>query len=54
MRDRIYNELKSIQESFKPQTKANSIRKPSSNNESKRNSQTHSTTKKSKSGKYVQ
>ncbi len=54
MRDRIYNELKSIQESFKPQVKTNSIRKSSSNKKSKRNSQTHSTTKKSKSGKYVQ
>ena len=54
MRDRIYNELKSIQESFKPQVKTNSIRKSSSNKEYKRNSQTHSTTKKSKSGKYVQ
>lgn len=50
MRDKVYDELTSIQAPFK--LKTNSVQKRSSNKPRKRESNTHP--KKSKSGKYVQ
>ena len=49
MRDRIYNELVSMQAPFKPQTKT-----VSQTNRKKTDLQTRSVSKKSKSGKYAQ
>lgn len=54
MRERVYNELVSMQISFKPQIKTTSEQKKSSNTPRKKNSQTRSVSKKSKSGKYEQ
>lgn len=54
MRESIYNELVSMQAPFKPQTKTISEQKKSSNTPLKKDSQTRSVPKKSKSGKYVQ
>lgn len=52
MRDRVYDELASIQAPFK--LKTNSVQKQSSNKSQKRESNTRSVSKKSKSGKYEQ
>lgn len=54
IRERVYNELASMQAPFTPQTKTNSKQKKSLNNPLKKDSQTRSVSKKSKSGKYVQ
>lgn len=52
MRDKVYNELVSMQAPFKPKT--NLHQKQSSNKSQKTDSQTLSVSKKSKSGKYAQ
>ena len=52
MRDKVYNELVSMQAPFKPKTISH--QKQSSNKSQKTDSQTLSVSKKSKSGKYVQ
>ena len=54
MRERVYNELVSMQIPFKPQTKATSEQKKSPNTPLKKGSLTRSVSKKSKSGKYEQ
>ena len=54
MRERVYNELVSMQIPFKPQTKTISEQKKSPKTPIKKDSNTRSASKKSKSGKYVQ